>query len=165
MAAERAANRPSIDDLRWADTVATAECIFCKIVAGTEECHELYRDEATLAFMDIHPANEGHCLVIPRAHFATVFEMPPQSFAAVGATVAKLARAVNETLRPGGLSLVQANGEIAGQTVPHVHVHVLPRRTGDNLPINWDRNRVGDPVHADAVQLAALARRIRARLE
>jgi histidine triad (HIT) family protein len=101
----------------------------------------------------------------PRAHFATVFEMPPQSFAAVGATVAKLARAVNETLRPGGLSLVQANGEIAGQTVPHVHVHVLPRRTDDNLPINWDRNRVGDPVHADAVHLAALARRIRARLE
>ena len=62
--AERAANRPSIDDLRWEETVATAECIFCKIVAGTEECHELYRDETTLAFMDIHPANEGHCLVI-----------------------------------------------------------------------------------------------------
>jgi histidine triad (HIT) family protein len=72
---------------------------------------------------------------------------------------------VNETLRPSGLSLVQANGEIAGQTVPHVHVHVLPRRANDNLPINWDRNRVGDPVHADPVHLAALARRIRARLE
>jgi histidine triad (HIT) family protein len=144
--------------------VAASECIFCKIVAGTAECHELYRDRATLAFMDIHPANEGHCLVIPQVHFATVFEMSPESFAAVGATVAKLARAVNETLQPDGLSLVQANSEAAGQTVRHVHVHVLPRRAGDNLLLNWDRNRVGDPAHADPVHLAALARRIRERL-
>jgi len=144
--------------------VAASDCVFCKIVTGTAECHELYRDETTLAFMDIHPANEGHCLVIPHVHFETVFEMPPEGFAAVGATVAKLARAVNETLRPGGLNLVQANGELAGQTVPHVHVHVLPRRAGDDLPINWDRNRVGDPVNADPVHLAALAQRIRARL-
>jgi len=144
--------------------VAAPECIFCKIVAGTAECHELYRDDTTLAFMDIHPANEGHCLVIPQVHFETVFEMSPEVFAAVGATVAKLAHAVNETLQPRGVSLVQANGEVAGQTVPHVHVHVLPRRPGDNLPINWDRNRTGDPVNADPVHLAALARRIRARL-
>jgi histidine triad (HIT) family protein len=106
--------------------VAASECIFCKIVAGTADCHELYRDKTTLAFMDIHPANDGHCLVIPQAHFSTVFEMSPESFAAVGATVTKLARAVNEALQPGGLSLVQANGEVAGQTVSHVHVHVLP---------------------------------------
>jgi histidine triad (HIT) family protein len=144
--------------------MAASECIFCKIVAGTAESHELYRDERTLAFMDIHPANEGHCLVIPQAHFTTVFEISPEVFAAVGATVVKVARAVNETLQPGGLSLVQANGELAGQTVPHVHVHVLPRRAGDNLLINWDRNRIGDPMPADPVHLAALARRIRARL-
>jgi histidine triad (HIT) family protein len=109
------------------------ECIFCKIVAGTAPCVELYRDEATLAFMDIHPVHAGHCLVIPRAHFATVFEMNPGAFAAVGSTVAKLARAANDALRPSGLNLVQANGEAAGQTVPHVHVHILPRRAGDNL--------------------------------
>jgi histidine triad (HIT) family protein len=127
-------------------------------------CYGLGRAQTTLAFMDIHPANEGHCLVIPQDHFATVFEMSPEGFGAVGATVAKLARAVNETLQPRGLSLIQANGEFAGQTVPHVHVHVLPRREGDNLLINWDRNRIGDPVHADPVHLAALARRIRARL-
>ena len=144
--------------------MAASECIFCKIVAGTVECHELYRDETTLAFMDIHPANEGHCLVIPQAHFATVFEMSPENFAAVAATVAKLACAVNETLQPDGLSLVQANGEVAGQTVRHVHVHVLPRRAGDKLLLSWDRNRVGDPVHSDPAHLAALARRIRERL-
>ena len=141
------------------------QCIFCKIVAGTAGAHELYRDAATLAFMDIHPANEGHCLVIPQAHLATVFEMPPEAFSAVGATVAKVARAVNEALLPGGMSLVQANGALAGQTVAHVHVHVLPRREGDNLRMNWDRERTGDPVDADPGRLAAVAERIRARLE
>ncbi len=144
--------------------MAAPECIFCRIVAGEAECHELYRDAATLAFMDIHPANEGHCLVIPRAHFATVFEMKPEAFAAVGATVARIARAVNEALAPGGLSLVQANGALAGQTVPHVHVHVLPRRAGDDLPMNWDRMRGADPAHADPARLAAVAARIRVRL-
>lgn len=144
--------------------MADPACVFCRIVGGDAECHELYRDAATLAFMDIHPANEGHCLVIPRAHFATVFEMPPDVFAKVGATAARIARAVNEALEPGGLSLVQANGALAGQTVPHVHVHVLPRRAGDDLPMNWDRMRGADTVHTDPARLAAVAARIRARL-
>jgi histidine triad (HIT) family protein len=149
---------------RQEDAMAASECIFCRIVAGIAPCEELYRDPATLAFMDIHPVNEGHCLVIPQAHFATVFEMSSEEFAAVGATVAKLARAVNEALQPSALNIVQANGELAGQTVSHVHVHILPRRAGDNLLMSWDRNRTGDPVDADPVRLAAIAERIRARL-
>jgi histidine triad (HIT) family protein len=102
------------------------ECIFCRIVSGTSPCQEIYRDDATLAFMDVHPANDGHCLVIPKRYFENVFGMPPEAFGEVGSTVAKVARAVNEVLQPGGISLVQANGELAGQTV--FHVHVLPRR-------------------------------------
>jgi histidine triad (HIT) family protein len=144
--------------------MSTSGCIFCRIVAGTAECHELYRDEATLAFMDIQPANEGHCLVIPTTHFGTVFDMPPAVFAAVGATAARLARAVNEALWPGGLNLVQANGELAGQTVSHVHVHILPRRANDNLLLSWDRARSGNSMHADPLQLEIVARRIRAQL-
>jgi histidine triad (HIT) family protein len=144
--------------------MAVPECVFCRIVAGTATCVELYRDGATLAFMDIHPVNEGHCLVIPRAHFSTIFEMSPESFAAVGATVAKLARAVNKALQPSAMNIVQANGALAGQTVPHVHVHVLPRRAQDNLLMSWDRLRGGDPQSADPVRLAATAERIRALL-
>lgn len=140
-----------------------ARCIFCRIVAGASPCHEIYRDDATLAFMDINPANDGHCLVIPNAHFGTVFEMPPEAFAAVASTVAKVARAVNDELRPGGISVLQANGALAGQTVPHVHVHVLPRRADDNLLINWDRERTGD-TSADPTRIAAIAERLRARL-
>ena len=122
--------------------------------------YEVYQDDATLAFMDIHPANDGHCLVIPKNHFENVFDMPPVAFGTVASTVAKVARVVNEVLRPGGMSLVQANGALAGQSVLHVHVHVLPRRAGDNLLINWDRgNR---PVDRD--RIAEIAERLRSRL-
>ena len=139
------------------------DCIFCRIVAGTSECQEIYRDDATLAFMDIHPANDGHCLVIPKQHFAAVFEMPPEAFAAVAAAAAKVARAVHEVLQPGGISLVQANGALAGQSVFHVHVHVLPRRAGDDLLINWGRNRQ-DTKNGSSADIAAIAERLRSRL-
>jgi histidine triad (HIT) family protein len=141
-----------------------ADCIFCRIVAGESPCERVLEDTATLAFMDIHPANKGHCLVIPKAHFEKIFDMPSKAFAAVGASVVKVARAVEEALRPGGLSIVQANGAIAGQTVPHVHVHVLPRREGDHLPINWDRERTNSRA-ADAARLAEIAARLRHRLK
>ncbi|MBV8937192.1 MAG: HIT domain-containing protein [Alphaproteobacteria bacterium] len=78
------------------------ECIFCRIVAGTSPCQEIFRDAATLAFMDIHPANDGHCLVIPRRHYENVFDMPPDEFGQVGLAVAKVVRAVKEVLQPGG---------------------------------------------------------------
>ena len=140
-----------------------ARCIFCSIVAGAAPCHKIYSDDATLAFMDINPANEGHCLVIPKAHFGKVFEMPPEAFAAVASTVVKVANAVNDELRPGGLSVLQANGALAGQTVPHVHVHVLPRQADDNLLINWDRER-SDKKAADPARIAVIAERLRSRL-
>jgi histidine triad (HIT) family protein len=143
--------------------MSASNCIFCKIVAGTSDCQAIYQDDATLAFMDIHPANDGHCLVIPKAHFENVFDIPPSDFGTVASTVAKVARAVNEILRPGGISLVQANGELAGQTVPHVHVHVLPRQAGDDLLINWNRNRIDDR-RFDRDRIAEIAERLRSRL-
>lgn len=143
--------------------MSASECIFCRIVAGTSACQAIYEDEATLAFMDIHPANDGHCLVIPKAHFEKVFDMPPAVFGTVASTVAKVARVVNEVLRPGGVSLVQANGEAAGQSVFHVHVHILPRRADDNLLINWDRNRKGHQLF-DRDRIAEIAERLRSRL-
>ena len=82
--------------------------------------------------------------------------MPPEDFAAVARTVVKVAAGVQRGLQPGGLNLVQANGAIAGQSVMHVHVHVLPRRQDDNLLINWSRLEEGDP--ARIVELAELIR-------
>ena len=74
---------------------ADPDCIFCKIVAGTVPCFKLFEDRDTLAFMDINPVHDGHCLVIPKAHYPTVFDIAPEAFAAAARTAVKLAGAVN----------------------------------------------------------------------
>jgi histidine triad (HIT) family protein len=134
------------------------DCIFCKIVVGQMPCFKLLKDDNTLAFMDIYPANDGHCLVIAKEHYPTLFDISDEVLAAVSCSVSKVARAVNQTLSPNGLNLVQANGPGAQQSVAHFHVHVLPRQTGDDLKLNWGA-KPGDPE-----TIAALAEKIRSRL-
>jgi histidine triad (HIT) family protein len=124
-------------------------CVFCKIVAGNIPCFKLQEDEATLAFMDINPVHDGHCLVIPKAHYATVFEVPADAFAAVSRVVGRLAKAVDTAVVPDGLNLLQSNGPGAAQSVPHFHIHILPRRMNDGLLMNWtltpgDMKRIGE---------------------
>jgi histidine triad (HIT) family protein len=135
-----------------------ANCIFCKIVAGAIPCFKLYEDAETLAFMDINPVHDGHCLVIPKAHYPTIFDLPPEAFAAVGRTSIAVARAVNRAVEPDGLNLLQSNGPGAAQSVPHFHLHILPRRMNDGLLVNWTLKP------GDRDRIAALAERIRAAL-
>ena len=135
-----------------------ADCIFCRIVAGQMPCFKLLEDDSTLAIMDIYPANDGHCLVLSKEHFPTVFDISDEAFAAVSHSVTRVARAVNRALSPIGLNLVQANGPGAQQSVAHFHIHVLPRKGGDDLKLNWGVN-VGDPE-----TIAAIAEKIRANL-
>jgi histidine triad (HIT) family protein len=134
------------------------DCIFCKIVVGQIPCFKLLEDDDTLAFMDNYPANDGHCLVLAKEHYPTLFEISDKAFAAVSRSVSRVARAVNQALSPVGLNLVQANGPGAHQSVMHFHIHVLPRRLGDELKLNWGVGP-GDP---DTI--AALAEKIRASL-
>lgn len=134
-------------------------CIFCKIVAGKVPSFKLAEDEHTLAFMDINPLNEGHCLVIAKGHWPDVYAIPDSAFAAVTRTVKRVAGAVRATLNPEGLNLVQANGPAAAQSVPHFHVHVLPRRLNDGASLNWGL-RPGD-----MKAISALAERIRAKMQ
>ncbi len=126
-------------------------CIFCRIVAGDVPCFKLYEDGETLAFMDINPANTGHALVIPKAHHADIYAVPADLAAATMRTARLIARAVRAALAPEGLNLVQCNGPAAAQSVDHFHMHVLPRRTGDDLKMNWGLV-AGD---MDAIELAA----------
>lgn len=125
------------------------DCLFCRIISGDIPSFKVYEDEHTLAFMDINPANDGHCLVIPKEHSQDVFVIAEDSIAAVVKSARRVARAVQTTLQPEGVNLLQSNGATAGQSVYHFHMHVLPRRAGDELKMNWgmkpgDMQRIGE---------------------
>jgi histidine triad (HIT) family protein len=134
------------------------DCVFCKIVAGQMPCFKLLEDDNTLAIMDTYPANDGHCLILAKEHYPTLFDISDAAFAAVSRSVIKVARAVNQALSPVGLNLVQANGPGAQQSVRHFRVHVLPRKRGDRLKLNWGVKP------GDGETIAALAEKIRASL-
>ncbi len=136
-----------------------SDCIFCKIVAGEIPCFKLYENEAALAFMDINPFNDGHALVIPKAHAENLYAADDSDLAACISAAKRVAAAVDRVVEPDGINLVQANGAGAGQTVFHFHIHVFPRRDGDDAKLNWGF----EP--GDMDQIAALADRIRAAIE
>ena len=131
-------------------------CIFCKIVAGTIPCFKLHEDAASLAFLDINPVSTGHALVIPKAHAPNLFDSIDVDLAAAIATARRVATAINKVLQPAGLNLLQANGPGAGQSVFHLHLHVIPRAVGDGIKMTWE------PKPSDMAELAKLAERIRA---
>ena len=131
------------------------DCVFCKIVAGEIPSFKLFEDEATLAFMDINPANEGHALVIPKEHAPDLYSVSDEALVRTAVTAKKVAAALARTLNPDGLNIVQCNGAAAAQSVMHFHVHVLPRVTDDGLAMNWGL-KLGD---IDAI--GRLAERIR----
>ena len=135
------------------------DCIFCKIVAGTIPCFKVYEDGETLAFMDINPGNDGHCLVIPKDHAPDLYSISDAAISATARAAKKVARAVNTVVAPDGINLVQANGKGAEQSVFHFHLHVLPRKVGDELKLNWGL-RPGD---MDAI--GKLAEKVRAAVE
>lgn len=132
--------------------------IFARILRGEVPCHKVYEDDDTIAFMDIMPQSEGHTLVLPKATGENIFDLPPDALAATVRTVQRIARAVQKAFDPPGVMVMQLNGAAAGQSVFHLHFHVVPRYTGKEL-----RLHVGDM--ADPAQLAAQAERLRAHLE
>ena len=127
-----------------------ANCIFCKIVAGQIPGVKLLEDETTIAFMDINPVNPGHALSVAKGHWPTVDVIPAEVLAAVAKTAQRVARAVIGELNPHGVNLLQANGEGAGQSVPHLHIHVMPRRPNDGVALNWDY-KPGDKAEIEAI--------------
>ena len=132
-----------------------SDCIFCKIVAGEIPCFKLHEDDATIAFMDINPVNPGHALIVHKAHHRDLFEIPADNIAAVTLTAQKIAKAVQATLEPAGMNLLQCNGPAAKQSVMHFHMHVIPRHLEDGLTMNWEL------VQGDMDEIGALAKRIR----
>ncbi len=107
------------------------DCLFCKIVAGEIPSNKVYEDDFVYAFLDIFPCSKGHTIVLPKKHFGRFTDMSEGDAASLFASVNKIAKTVEKTLGLEGMNIGINNGEIAGQTVPHVHVHIIPRRVGD----------------------------------
>ena len=114
-----------------------ADCVFCKIVAGQIASTRVYEDEHTLAFMDIGQVNPGHLLVAAKKHAENLYALDDAQAAGVARVCARLSRAIRDAFKPEGLSVYQANGKAAGQTVFHYHVHLVPRHEGDGMELTW----------------------------
>src|SRR5271165_6601339 len=107
--------------------------VFARILRGELPCIRLFEDERTLSFMDLMPQSEGHSLVITREPAETLFDLSPEGAAACIRTTQRVAAAVRRALDAPGILITQVNGAAAGQTVPHVHFHIIPRRPGEQL--------------------------------
>jgi histidine triad (HIT) family protein len=114
-----------------------ADCVFCRIVAKQIPASVVFEDAATLAFMDLGQVNPGHVLVACKAHADDIYGLDEAQAAAVFRSAARVARAVRDAFGPPGLSIYQANGKPAGQTVFHFHLHVLPRHEADGMQLVW----------------------------
>ncbi|MFH0908755.1 MAG: HIT family protein [bacterium] len=112
-------------------------CVFCKIVRGELPSTKLYEDDQVLAFMDIGPIVKGHVLVIPKQHVDPLTATPPDLLAKVMTVVQKVVKAQMNGLKADGVNVHQSNGAVAGQVVPHVHFHVIPRFATDGHTWNW----------------------------
>jgi histidine triad (HIT) family protein len=130
--------------------------IFAKILRGEIPAHKVYEDAHTLAFMDIMPQSEGHTLVIPKEPAVNVFDLSPAMAAHLIQTTQTVARAVKKALNAPGVMLMQLNGADAGQTVFHIHVHIIPRWNG--LDMKFHARGMADPAtlkaHADKIRAA-----------
>lgn len=113
------------------------DCIFCKIVAGKIPAAKVYEDDKVISFLDIMPANKGHCLVVPKKHAQTLMEISEDDLAATVKTAKKVASALSLSFGNGSFNLVMNNGKEAGQLVNHAHMHIIPRFHKDRLRIKW----------------------------
>jgi len=113
------------------------DCVFCKIVGGQIPSSRVYEDEDCVGFMDIGQVNPGHVLVAVKRHAQDLYALEDAQAAAVARAVARVARAIRAAFAPEGLSVYQANGAAAGQTVFHYHVHLVPRFANDGMSFTW----------------------------
>ncbi len=136
------------------------DCVFCKIVAGNMPCCKVWEDKQTIAFMDIAPLVKGHTLVIPKKHYDPFTAAPLEVLTACMQTVQRVMHALRVSLGADGVNLHQANGAAAGQVVPHLHFHVVPRFADDGHHWNWNAKS-----YASAEAMQQMANRIKEHIE
>ncbi|MBN2457994.1 HIT family protein [Candidatus Woesearchaeota archaeon] len=116
------------------------DCIFCKIIKGDIPCSKVYEDEDFLAFLDIGPVNKGHTLIIPKEHHETLLDTPDYIMERIGPIIRKVAAAVKSVTGADGLNVMQSNNASAGQIVPHLHFHLIPRFQKDGFK-HWPQGQ------------------------
>ncbi|MDD7267327.1 MAG: HIT family protein [Lachnospiraceae bacterium] len=131
------------------------DCIFCKLAGGVFPTAKVYEDDELVAFLDVSPASKGHTLIVPKAHYADLTELPDELAARILPLAKRIGQRMLEVLPIDGFHLVQNNGEAAGQTVFHFHLHVIPRVKGDGPMVSWTP---GYLLEEDKEQLVAALR-------
>ena len=122
-------------------------CIFCKIASGEIPSYSIYEDDDFKAFMDISPASKGHTILIPKQHSDNIYEIDETVSSKLLPVATKIAKALKTELKCEGLNLLQNNGEVAGQTVFHFHMHLIPRYDVDKVVVKWVEDKYeGEPL-------------------
>ncbi len=122
------------------------DCIFCKIAGGEIPSATLYEDERFRVILDLGPASKGHALILPKQHFANLYEIEEETLASAMLLAKKMAAAITKALGCDGFNIVQNNGTSAGQTVFHFHVHLIPRYENDDVGLGWKPGELTDDV-------------------
>ena len=134
------------------------DCIFCKLANGDIPTNSIYEDEVVKVIFDASPAAPGHILILPKNHYDDIYSMDDETAAHVFKVAVKLSKAYRKALDFDGLNIVQNNGEAAGQTVFHFHMHLVPRYIKDNVTMTWI------PGKADTEELSTLSKALRKRI-
>ena len=127
-------------------------CIFCKIANGEIPAATLYEDENFRVILDLGPASKGHALILPKSHAANIYELSDEMAAKAMILAKKMATAMTAALKCDGFNIVQNNGECAGQTVFHFHMHLIPRYEGDQVGITWKPGTLTDEVKNEILE-------------
>lgn len=120
------------------------DCIFCKIANGEIPANALYEDDLVKVIFDLSPASEGHVLILLKSHYDDVYSLDDDTAAHIFKVAVKIANAMKKSLNIDGLNIVQNNGEAAGQTVFHFHMHIIPRYTDDTVNIKWVPGKISE---------------------
>ncbi|MCX8194026.1 MAG: HIT family protein [Candidatus Pacearchaeota archaeon] len=117
------------------------ECVFCKIIQGKIPCYKIHENKKFLSFLDISPINKGHTLLIPKKHLETVLDINERDFSEMMRVAKKLSKAIIKATKADGFELCINNKKAAGQVIPHLHLHIMPRFDGDGLKFDWPTKR------------------------
>lgn len=134
------------------------DCIFCMIAKGKIPSKTIYEDNNFRVFLDVNPATKGHCLIVPKEHFDNIYDMDAETAGKLFSLATLIARALKSALKCDGLNIVQNNGEVAGQTVFHFHLHLIPRYEDDGVKLTWT------PHESDSDELEAIRKEIKAKI-